>query len=105
MNILFLEACEKELASFPKDVIADFLDAISLLRRGVPLGSPLSKPMTSIGKGISEIRLRGRRGAYRVFYLIRKKDAIYIIHAFQKKTQKTPKKNIDLIKKRIRRLF
>ena len=65
---------------------------------------PLSKTMPSIGNNVHELRLRDKSGIYRVFYVIKKKDAIYIVHAFHKKTQKAPKKNIKLVKKRIRRL-
>lgn len=92
------------MENFPEEVLEDFLDAVVLLHQGLILRMPLSKTMQSIGNNVHELRLRDKSGIYRVFYVIKKKDAIYIVHAFYKKTQKTPEKNIKLVKKRIRRL-
>lgn len=104
MDIKILNVCEKELKKFPREVLEDLLDAIARLGKGVILNMPLSKHMPSIDKNAHELRLKDRNGIYRVFYVIKKKDAIYIVHAFQKKSQKTPTKTIDLVKKRIRSL-
>ncbi|NER22757.1 MAG: type II toxin-antitoxin system RelE/ParE family toxin [Symploca sp. SIO1C2] len=57
------------------------------------------KPMTIIGKGVEEIRIEAEE-AYRVFYVARFEEAVYVLHAFQKKTQKTSTQNIELGKKR-----
>ncbi len=46
------------------------------------------KPMSGIGPGACEIRIRVAAGAYRVIYVARFEDAVYVLHAFQKKTQK-----------------
>ena len=104
MNVVILDVCKKEMSKFPKKVLEDFFDTVALLRKGVFLTMPLSKAMTVIGHNVHELRFKEQGGAYRVFYMIKKKDAIYILHAFQKKTQKTPRKNIDIVKKRMRRL-
>ncbi|MEX0798284.1 MAG: type II toxin-antitoxin system RelE/ParE family toxin [Bacteriovoracaceae bacterium] len=104
MKVVVLEMCKKEMADFPEEVLESFVDAIALLTEGIILGMPLSKSMPSIGNNIHELRFKDKSGIYRVFYVINKKDAIYAVHAFQKKSQKTPKKNIELVKKRIRRL-
>lgn len=104
MNIKILNVCEKELKKFPVEVIEDFLEAITRLEKGIVLSMPLSKHMPSINKNTHELRLKDRNGVYRVFYVIIKKDAIYVVHAFQKKSQKTPTKTIELVKKRIRSL-
>lgn len=56
--------------------------------------------MPAIGKGVEEIRVRDDTGAYRVIYTARLADAIYVLHAFQKKTQATSKRDIDLAKQR-----
>ena len=58
------------------------------------------KPMPTIGKGVEEIRVRDDTGAYRVIYTARLADAVYVLHAFQKKTQATSKRDIDLAKQR-----
>jgi phage-related protein len=62
------------------------------------------KPMTSIGPGVREIRIRQASGAYRVIYLATIGDAVHVLHAFQKKTQATAKRDIDLAKARLRQI-
>ena len=62
------------------------------------------KPMSSIGPGVKEIRLHVD-GEYRVIYLATLPDAVYVLHAFQKKTQRTPKPDIDLAKQRLNQLL
>jgi len=58
------------------------------------------KPMTTVGKGVLEIRIRDEAGAFRVIYIAKFADAIYVLHCFQKKTQKTSKTDLDLAAKR-----
>ncbi len=63
------------------------------------------KPMPSIGLGVSEIRVREDSGAFRVIYVAKFSEAIYVLHAFQKKAQKTPKAEIELARKRYRAML
>lgn len=58
------------------------------------------KPMPSIGIGVNEIRVRSDSGAFRVIYLAKFADAVYVLHAFQKKSRKTEKSDIELARKR-----
>lgn len=58
------------------------------------------KPMVTVGKGVQEIRVRDEAGAFRVIYVARFADAVYVLHCFQKKTQKTGKADLDLAAKR-----
>jgi phage-related protein len=60
------------------------------------------KPMPTVGPGASEIRVRDQSGAFRVIYVARFRQAIYVLHAFQKKSQKTLRRDIDLAKARYR---
>jgi phage-related protein len=60
------------------------------------------KPMPTIGAGACEIRIRTRDGAYRVFYVVESAHAVYVLHAFQKKSQKTPAFDIEKGKARYR---
>jgi phage-related protein len=62
------------------------------------------KPMTSIGPGVREIRVRKASGAYRVIYLATIGGAVHVLHAFQKKTQATAKRDIDLARARLRQI-
>jgi phage-related protein len=63
------------------------------------------KSMTTVGQGVREIRIRDEVGAYRVIYVAKFADAVYVLHCFQKKTQKTSKADIDLAAKRYRDLL
>ena len=63
------------------------------------------KPMPSIGKGVEELRMRDDTGTYRVVYTARLADAVYVLHAFQKKTSATAKHDIELAKKRFTELM
>ncbi len=61
------------------------------------------KPMLSVGPGAYELRIHAQ-GAWRVIYVARREEAVYVLHAFQKKTQKTRKEDIDLAIKRYKRM-
>ena len=61
------------------------------------------KLMPSIGIGVKEIRVRENR-AYRLVYVAKFSEAIYVLHAFEKKARKTPKPDIDLARTRFRAL-
>ena len=58
------------------------------------------KPMSSIGSGCREIRVRDKDGTFRVFYVATIDETVYVLHAFQKKTQKTSKADLDLARQR-----
>ena len=62
------------------------------------------KPMASIGPGVREIRVRDNSGAFRVIYIASIGDAIYVLHAFQKKTQQTLKRDLDLSAGRLKQV-
>lgn len=63
------------------------------------------KPMPTIGKGVEELRVWDDAGTYRVIYTARLADAVYVLHAFQKKAQATPRKDIAIAKERFRQLM
>ena len=63
------------------------------------------KPMPTIGRGVREIRIRDATGAFRVIYVAKFADAVYVLHCFQKKTQKTSKPDLDLAESRYRDLL
>jgi phage-related protein len=62
------------------------------------------RPMSTVGPGVREIRIRDAAGAFRVIYTAKFADAVYVLHCFQKKTQKTSKADIDLAARRYRDL-
>jgi len=60
------------------------------------------KPMSSVGRGACEIRVRDRAGQFRVIYVAALGRAVYVLHAFQKKSRKTPKGDLELARLRYR---
>jgi phage-related protein len=63
------------------------------------------RPMNTVGQGVKEIRIRDTAGAFRVVYVAKFADAVYVLHCFQKKTEKTSKADLDLAAKRYRDLL
>jgi len=99
--IEIVKPCEKEIAALPLTIREDLADAIARLDAGLLLSMPLSRPMPDIGRGVSELRLRDRSGIYRVFYVVRQRSAVYVLHAMKKTTQATPHQTIKLVRKRL----
>ena len=62
------------------------------------------KPMPSVGLGVQEIRIR-TVAEHRVLYVARFAEAIYVLHAFEKRTRRTPKDSLDLAGQRLRALI
>lgn len=60
--------------------------------------------MESVGKGVREIRIKCKDGAFRVFYVVNRPDAIYVLHAFRKTTEKTEGRDIELDRVRFKSL-
>ena len=93
----------KCLREFPADAKQDAGYQLDKVQRGE---QPIDfKPMPSIGKGVEELRVRDESGAYRVIYTARLPDAVYVLHAFQKKTQATAKRDVELAKSRYEELI
>ena len=93
------------IQDFPAEVRRELGKAIYDLQKGHRLSMPLSKPIVSVGKGVEELRIKDSSGTYRVFYFARLASSILVFHAFQKKTQKTPKNEIELGRKRLKELI
>ena len=60
------------------------------------------KPMKTVGAGVREIRIRDAAGAFRIIYLASLPDRILVLHAFQKKTQQTARRDIELAAARLK---
>jgi phage-related protein len=101
----FHPAARDALRAFPEDVRRAFGKAIYDLQLGHALTMPLSRAMPAVGVGVAELRVRDSDGIYRAFYVVRVVDAVLIFHAFAKKTQKTPGREIELGKKRLKEML
>mgnify|MGYP001574571429 CR=1 FL=1 len=63
------------------------------------------KPMPTVGSGVQELRVRDESGAYRVFYVAKFEEAVYVLHVFEKRSQKTARTNLELGKSRYANLL
>lgn len=102
-KLAWLGDSQDVLRRFPKDVRKDLGYAL----RQVQLGQMPwdSKPMKTVGPGVYELRDQDERAWYRVFYLKKIADVVYVLHCFEKRTAQTEKKDIDLAKERLKRLL
>ena len=101
--VRFLGDSLKCLRDFPEDARHDAGYQLDKVQRGDQPDD--FKPMPAIGKGVEEIRVSDSSGAYRVIYLARRAEAVYVLHAFHKKTQATPRKDLEIAKGRFRQLL
>jgi phage-related protein len=101
--IQFIDSSQKDLRDMPADARRELgLELMAVQYGGEPRDF---KPMPTVGAGAYEIRWRDSTGAFRVIYVAKFAQAVYVLHAFQKKTQKTPKPDIDLAAARYRKLI
>ena len=97
------EACPPDrLRDFPENARRDAGHELYQVRRRLDPSD--WKPMTTIGAGVREIRIRDGIGAHRVIYIATLADAIHVLHAFQKKSQKTAQRDLALAAARLRAL-
>jgi phage-related protein len=100
--VVFVGDSLARLREFPDEARHDAGYQIDKLQRGQKPDD--FKPMPAIGKGVEELRVWDDAGTWRVIYLTRLADAVYILHAFQKKTRTTAKRDIDIARQRLAQL-
>jgi len=96
--IRFMGDSLERLREFPEDARHDAGYQLDKVQHGLQPDD--FKPMPSIGKGVEEIRLWADSGTFRVIYTARMRDAVVVLHAFQKKTQATSTRDVELAKRR-----
>ena len=98
----FHERVLSEIESWPVDVLADYARIIELLMaHGPNLRTPHSR---AFGDGLFELRPRGRAGIGRAFYCFLVGHRVVVLHAFVKKSQQTPDKEMKLARKRMKEI-
>jgi phage-related protein len=98
-SIVWVGTARKDYAKFPVPAQQVMGRELLLLQLG---GQPHDfKPMPSVGAGVEEIRIWVESGTYRVIYIARRAEAVYVLHAFQKKSQKTSRNDLELARKRL----
>ena len=101
----WIGAARKAFDRFPDGARSICVDSLSIAAGGGK--ADVAKPMSGFGSGVFEIALPFRGNAFRVVHAAQMADALWVIHAFQKKSSggiKTPKHEIDLIRDRLKRL-
>src|ERR1019366_632438 len=101
--LIWIGSSRKDLRAFPRQVRRDTGKALYAAQRGET--DPAAKPMKGFGgRSVLEIVAPYDGNTWRTVYTVRFEDAVYVLHAFQKKSKSgvaTPKKEIDLIHKRL----
>ena len=91
------------LRDFPDEARYDAGYQLDRVQRGIEPDD--FKPMPAIGKGVQEIRIWEDSGTYRVVYTARLAAAVYVLHAFQKKTQATSRRDVEIARVRYKALM
>ena len=100
-RLRFIGSSLDDLRNFPTEARRQAGFELYAVQRGL---EPADwKPMKTVGSGVREIRIRVL-GEWRVIYVAKFADAVYVLHAFQKKTQKTPRKDIEIARRRYKQL-
>lgn len=100
--VVFLGDSLDRLRTFPEQARRNSGYQLDRVQRG--LDPDDWKPMTTVGPGVREIRVRDSSGAYRVVFIASLADAVYVLHAFQKKTQRTSTRDLLIAQSRFREL-
>jgi len=103
--VSWIRAALKEFEAFPQGAKTICLAALTIAAEGGK--ADIAKPLHGMGSGVFEIAQPFRSDAFRVIYAVQVAEEIWVVHAFQKKSTqgiKTPKREIDLVKDRLRRL-
>ena len=102
-TVEFLGSSLDDLRSFPVPVMREVGYQIDRLQNGLQPDN--FKPMSSVGSAVAEIRIWDEAGTFRVIYVAKFANAVYVLHCFQKKSSKgieTPKQDMDLIRERLK---
>ena len=95
---LFIGSARDDLRDFPPLARREAGVELDRVQRGE---EPKDwKPMPGIGRGVNEIRIRDQTGAFRIIYVAKFSNAVYVLHCFQKKDQKTSRHDIEVATKR-----
>lgn len=98
--VRFIGSAKEDLSAFPKS--ARIRAGHELFMVQVGRDPDDWKPMSTVGPGACEIRVRDQEGAFRVIYVAKLEDAVYVLHAFQKKMRKTSRADLKLARQRYR---
>ncbi len=102
-KIVWMGGSKADLKTFPAAAMDDMGYQLFQVQCGL---EPIDwKPLAIIGPGVREIRVRDAGGIYRTIYLATRPEAVYVLHCFQKKTQQTSQRDIELARKRLQNIL
>jgi phage-related protein len=101
-DVRFTGSSLDDLKKFPASARRDAGFELSNVQSGLQRSD--WKPMSTVGSGAGEIHIKDEAGIYRVIYVAKFEEAVYVLHAFEKKTRKTSKADIDLARARYKAL-
>ncbi|MGC2659884.1 MAG: type II toxin-antitoxin system RelE/ParE family toxin [Bryobacteraceae bacterium] len=96
--VTFVGSSLDDLRAFPQSARRETGFQLDKIQNGEEADS--WKPMPTVGSGVQEIRVREESGAYRLMYVAKFPEAVYVLHAFQKKTRATTRQDLALAKER-----
>ena len=100
-DIRWLDDAKETLSAFPTDVKSVFGYSLRRLQKGL-LPDCDARRMESVGKGVWELKTADERTWYRVIYLTRIGDVLYVLHAFEKNSRKTDRRDLEIAKSRLK---
>jgi phage-related protein len=101
-RLAFVASSRSDLKDFPDTARRKAGFQLERVQRG--LDPEDWKPMTNVGAGVREIRIKEVSGAFRLIYVAAFAEAVFVLHAFQKKTQRTSMRDLDLATARYKEL-
>ncbi len=102
-TVLFVGSALDDLRQFPAGARRDAGYQLDRVQHNLEPSD--WKPMSSLGSGVQEIRIRDASVAFRIIYVARFVEAVYVLHCFQKKSQKTAKRDLELVSRRYEQLM
>ena len=92
----------QDIRAMPREARKRAGFALDAIQRGYP---PLdAKPMTTVSDDVMELRIRSANRKWRIIYAAQFESAIYVLHVFQKKTRKTPQKDLEIARTHFRKI-
>jgi phage-related protein len=101
LQVFITDQARDDIRSWPLEVKKDLGSILTKLQMGGTVGYPDTKAMSTVAKGVFEIRLKDASGIFRAFYVIKTEHGIIVFHSFKKKSQKTPKHEIETARLRL----
>ncbi len=101
-QVIWMGSSKEDLRDFPEEARRQVGYQLEHVQEGVDPDD--WKPMPNVGSGVREIRVRESSGAFRCIYLATRPEGVYVLHCFQKRTQKTSQQDLDLARRRFKSL-